>query len=227
MHPKRFPAETAGYRAARDELLQAEVELLEHTWKVAAQRAALPPGGEVPTDYVFEAAGGKKVKLSQLFQPGQDTLILYSFMYGPKSKEACPMCTSLLDGLDGQSDHIRQRVGFAVVATHPIARIRAHAKKRGWRRLQLLSSAKNSYNLDYYGEDVGGNQWSMLNVFSRRGGRIHHTFGTELTFLDRGHDTCHVDAIWPLWNMFDFTPEGRGSDWYPRLSYPKKRASRR
>jgi predicted dithiol-disulfide oxidoreductase (DUF899 family) len=25
--------------------------------------------------------------------------------------------------------------------------------------------------------------------------------------------------IWPLWNMFDFTPEGRGEKWYPRLYY--------
>ena len=227
MHDKRFPGETAGYRAARDKLLQAEIDLLDQTWKVAAQRAALPPGGPVSTDYVFVAAGGKKVKLSQLFQPGQDTLVLYSFMYGPKMKEACPMCTSLLDGLEGQSEHIRQRVSFAVVAKSPIARILAHAKKRGWKRLQMLSSAKNTYNLDYHGEDEADAQWSALNVFSRRGGTIHHTYGTELQFLERGHDSCHVDSIWPLWNMFDFTPDGRGADWYPALSYPKKRTGHR
>jgi predicted dithiol-disulfide oxidoreductase (DUF899 family) len=59
-------------------------------------------------------------------------------------------------------------------------------------------------------------------VFSRRGGKIRHTYGTELAFIDRGSDTCHVDSLWPLWNMFDLTPEGRGSDWYPRLSYPRR-----
>jgi predicted dithiol-disulfide oxidoreductase (DUF899 family) len=28
-----------------------------------------------------------------------------------------------------------------------------------------------------------------------------------------------VDSIWPLWNVFDLTPEGRGTTWYPRLNY--------
>jgi predicted dithiol-disulfide oxidoreductase (DUF899 family) len=28
-----------------------------------------------------------------------------------------------------------------------------------------------------------------------------------------------VDMIWPLWNLLDVTPAGRGKDWYPRLSY--------
>jgi len=32
-------------------------------------------------------------------------------------------------------------------------------------------------------------------------------------------DPRHVDPIWPLWNLFDFTPEGRGTNWYPKLSY--------
>ena len=25
--------------------------------------------------------------------------------------------------------------------------------------------------------------------------------------------------IWPMWNVFDFTPEGRGETWYRKLSY--------
>jgi len=29
----------------------------------------------------------------------------------------------------------------------------------------------------------------------------------------------HVDFMWPLWNILDRTPEGRGSDWGPRLEY--------
>ena len=61
----------------------------------------------------------------------------------------------------------------------------------------------------------------MLSVFTRRQGRIHHTYGTELLFApaDRGQDGRHVDSIWPLWNVFDLTPDGRGTNWCPRLRY--------
>lgn len=226
-HDVRFPNEGRAYRTARDRLLKDEVALMEKVWSVAAQRAALPLGGEVPQDYVFEEAGGKKVKLSQLFAPGKDSLILYNFMYGPKMKEPCPMCTSILDGLEGQVEHVTQRVNFAVVARSPIARIRAFARSRGWRRHRLLSSAKNTFNRDYRGEDAAGDQWPACNVFVRRGKKIHHFYATEVLFLDRGHESCHVDMIWPLWNMFDLVPEGRGTDWYPKVRYPKTGAGKR
>jgi predicted dithiol-disulfide oxidoreductase (DUF899 family) len=71
------------------------------------------------------------------------------------------------------------------------------------------------------GEDSKGNQFPSLNIFVRRHGAIHHFFHTELLFAPRdpGQDGRHVDMIWPLWNLFDFTPEGRGEKWYPSLSY--------
>jgi len=25
--------------------------------------------------------------------------------------------------------------------------------------------------------------------------------------------------MWPLWNLFDVTPEGRGEGWYPKFRY--------
>ena len=61
----------------------------------------------------------------------------------------------------------------------------------------------------------------MLNVFVRRRGAIRHFYGTEMLFAkpDPGQDNRHVDMIWPLWNLLDFTPEGRGRDWYPQLQY--------
>ena len=88
-----FPNETPAYRAARERLLQSELELRRQIERVAAQRRELPPGGEVPEDYVFDGVEGK-VKLSQLFGRG-DTLVAYSFMYGPKMERPCPMCTSI------------------------------------------------------------------------------------------------------------------------------------
>jgi predicted dithiol-disulfide oxidoreductase (DUF899 family) len=225
----RFPGETPEYRMARDTLLEAERELRRRLEQVAALRRGLPVGGEIREDYVFQAAppegspqAAQPVRLSQLFAPGRDTLILYSFMYGPAMKQACTSCTSILDGLDGEAPHVSDRVSVAVVAKSPLARIRAFAQERGWRHLRLLSSAENSYNTDYHAENVEGAQLPALNVFVRREGRIHHYYSTELLYApsEPGQDGRHVDLIWPLWNLFDLTPEGRGTDWYPRLSYP-------
>ena len=133
----------------------------------------------------------------------------------------CVSCTSILDGLDGESEHVNQRVNFVVVAKSPIERIDTLAHERGWSGLRLLSSANNDYNRQYQGEDAKGNQLPSLNVFVKRNGRIHHFYHSELLFApsDRGQDGRHVDLIWPLWNLFDVTPDGRGTSWYPRLRY--------
>lgn len=114
-----------------------------------------------------------------------------------------------------------QRVNLAVVAKSPLPRILAFAQGRGWRRVHLLSSATNTYNRDYHGEDEKGSQQPILNVFVKRNGKVRHFWASELMFVppDRGQNPRHVDLIWPLWNLFDVAPEGRGSDWYPKLSY--------
>lgn len=214
-----FPNESRQYRAARDRLLQAEIDLRRQVEAVAAQRRKLPAGGEVPEDYVFDGQDGK-VKLSELFKDGS-TLVAYSFMYGPKMEKPCPMCTSMLDSLNGNAHHIAQRTNLVVIARSPLARILEFARGRGWSNLKLLSSEKNSYNRDYHGEDAKGAQWPMLNVFQKAGGQIRHAWGSEMLSakLEPGQDPRHVDMLWPLWNVLDFTPEGRGKDWRPRLDY--------
>jgi predicted dithiol-disulfide oxidoreductase (DUF899 family) len=224
LHLERFPGESKAYRAARDKLLRAEIDLRRKTESVAALRRKLPVGGAVPEDYEFEEFGdsiARRVKLSELFAPGKDTLVVYSFMYSPNMAHACPACPSILDSLDGAAPHLTQRVTLAVVAKSPIARIRKFARKRGWRHLRLISSAGNSYNRDYRGETAQGEQTPMLNVFAKRSGKIRHAYSTELRLLpsDKGQDPRHVDSIWPLWNVFDFTPDGRGTNWHPRLNY--------
>ncbi len=148
LHAIRFPSETDEYRQARNELLQAEIELRRQLEAVAAQRRRLPLGGQVPTDYSFEeCASGtdstRTVRLSDLFENGKDSLVLYSFMYGPAMEAACPSCTSIIDALDGEAPHIMQRVNLAIVAKSPIQRFREHARARGWRNLRLLSSAND------------------------------------------------------------------------------------
>ena len=110
-----------------------------------------------------------------------------------------------------------------VVAKLPIQRIRNVARERGWKNLHLLSSEGNTYNHDYQGENATGDQTPALNVFTRRDGKIYHTYNTELMFTvgEPGQDPRHVDLIWPIWNLLDFTPEGRGTDWRPKLRYPE------
>jgi predicted dithiol-disulfide oxidoreductase (DUF899 family) len=198
--------------------------------RVARIRRKLPLGGPVSEDYVFEegpadpgkAGAAHPVKLSELFRDNLDSLLVYSYMFGPNAPQPCPMCTSFLDSLEGSAIHLTQRANLAVAAKSPIGRIRQFAKSRGWRRLRLLSSANNTYNRDYHGETPAGSQLPMMNVFVRRKGKIYHSYATELQFLppDKRQNQRHIDMMWPLWNLLDLTPEGRGADWFPSLTYP-------
>jgi predicted dithiol-disulfide oxidoreductase (DUF899 family) len=241
--PTTFPGESAEYREARERLLAEEVELRRVMEAVAAARRALPPGGEIPEDYVFEGAasggGTAKVRLSELFAPGKDSLVVYSFMFPrdpgddraappagetarlPLAEGPCPSCTALLDQLDGAAEHVAARVNLAVVAKAPLARVLTFAEERGWRRLRLLSCAGNAYNRDYRAETPEGAQRPMLNVFHREGGTIRHFWGSELFYAptEPGQDPRHVGTIEPMWNLFDLTPEGRGADWDEQFDY--------
>jgi predicted dithiol-disulfide oxidoreductase (DUF899 family) len=219
-HSTRFPNESPQYRTARDELLLAEIDLRERMEAVAALRRRLPPGGAVPQDYAFDeiVSGTKRAtRLSELFA-GAPSLIVYSFMYGPAAEHACPMCTSFLDGLDRTVLHVGQRVPVVVVARSPIERIRAFAEARGWSRLRLLSSSDNSYNADYHAETPSGAQMPACNVFTSRDGRIRHSWAAEMLYAPSAGHARHIDLLWPIWSLFDLTPEGR-ENWMPRLVY--------
>lgn len=221
----RFSGETAAYRKARDRLLEAERDLRRQTEAVAAMRRKLPLGGELMEDYLFEESdrngGSKPVRFTELFAPDKHTLVIYNFMFGPAMPRACPSCSTMLDALDGNAKAISQRVNLAVVARSPLPRILSHARDRGWYGMRLLSSEGNSYNRDYHGELPDGSQMPMLNVFVKRGGTIRHLWGSELLYAptDKGQDPRHGDFLFPLWSVFDLAPEGRGKDWYPKLSY--------
>jgi len=238
-----FPSESAEYRAARDRLLEQEIELRRAMEAVAASRRSLPPGGPLPDDYVFQGAGADgaptNVKLSELFEPGKDSLVIYSFMFPrdpgdtapgptigrtallPLEEGPCPTCTALLDQLDGAVEHAEEHINFAVVAKTSLPRLLTFAEERGWRRLRLLSSAANTYNRDYHAETPEGLQRPMLNVFHRDRDAIRHFWASELLYAptDGDQDPRHAGTIEPLWNLFDLTPEGRPSDWYEQLSY--------
>jgi predicted dithiol-disulfide oxidoreductase (DUF899 family) len=178
------------------------------------------------------------VRLGELFGPGKDSLIVYSFMFprdpaddrpGPPQGETarlplaeapCPSCTALLDQLDGAVEHAEQWFDLVAVAKAPLRRILTFARERGWRSLRLLSSRPSTYNRDYLAETAEGHQRPMLNVFHREGEVIRHFWGSELLYAptEPGEDPRHVGTLEPLWNLFDLTPEGR-PNWDEQLSY--------
>lgn len=225
-HDRTLPGESAEYRAARDELLAAEMELRQHVEDVAQLRRKLPLGGEVREDYEFEEVRldtdtPVRVRLSELFDDDKDSLIVYGFMYGPDWNKPCPNCTSITDGSNGIAPHVRAKTNFVTIAKAPAEKLKALVKARGWKNTRFLSSANNSFNEDYYAQYEGkfGEHHPMVNVFTRRDGRIHHFWTSELFFvpMDGGHPR-HADLIWPLWNFLDLTPEGR-EDFLPQLMY--------
>jgi predicted dithiol-disulfide oxidoreductase (DUF899 family) len=217
--PVRFPNESPEYRAARTALLAEEIELRRHLERVAAQRRALPPGGEVIGDYRFEGENGP-VSFADLFGD-KPSLAVYSYMFGPQRERPCPMCTNLLGAIEGNGADIQQRMAFAVVARSPIERLIAWKKERGWTNLKLYSDLNGNYSRDYHGVLPDGSEIPSLNVFTRRDGTIRHFWSGEMTgdSADPGQDPRGAPDFAPLWNVLDTTPEGRGTDWYPKLSY--------
>jgi predicted dithiol-disulfide oxidoreductase (DUF899 family) len=239
LHHLQFPDESPAYRRARNALLAEEMALRRQIERVAAQRRALPPGGKIPEDYVFEGIGHsgrpEALRLSQLFAPEHDTLLIYSFMFGPERDAPCPGCTHFLDSLDGVARHVGQRASMVVVAKSPLARLLEWARQRDWPHLRLLSTNGNTYDRDYFGDSTAlpeaireqqefkpGEDWDMpiFNVFRREGGVIRHCWGTELLYVppEPGQEYRHHDLLDPLWNLLDLTPAGRG-DFDPKLRY--------
>jgi predicted dithiol-disulfide oxidoreductase (DUF899 family) len=239
-----FPNESAEHRAARNQLLDQEIALRRQVEAVAAARRALPPGGLVPTDYVFQGLGQDQtptaIRLSELFAPGRDTLITYNYMFPraaqdprplpgdgaiaemAKAESPCPSCTAFLDGLDGAAQHI-EGLGFnlVVIAKAPLERLVAVARDREWRNLRLLSTAGTTFKRDYHSELPDGTPAPMLTVFQRRDDGIRHFWSAEMNYTqpDAGQDPRGNDMLSTLWNAIDLTPEGRPEGYMERFEY--------
>ena len=218
----RQPNESAAYRRAREALLAEEIELRRHIERVAAMRRAMPPGGEIPEDYSFESEKGP-VRLSDLFGDNQ-TLVIYSMMFGPQRQRPCPMCTAMLTSWEGTARNLRERVALAVTARSPVHRLLDYKKERGWQNLQMYSDGKGNYTRTYVSAEDG--DVPGLNIFTRHNGKIHHFWAGEMSgdMADPGQDPRGAPDVDPLWTILDLTPEGRGSDWYPKLEYTQAKS---
>jgi predicted dithiol-disulfide oxidoreductase (DUF899 family) len=215
----RFPDESPEYRRARQALLVEEIDLRRQLERVAQQRRALPPGGAVPQNYPLQGENGP-VRFADLFGDKQ-TLLVYNYMFGPQRARPCPMCTSLLSAWDGEARDVEQRVALAVIARSPVERLVAFKKERGWRNLKLYSDTTQEFSRDYHAISPDGGDDANLQVFTRVDGTIRHFWSGEMgpESADPGQDPRGAPDLMPLWTLLDFTPEGRGVDWYPKLEY--------
>jgi predicted dithiol-disulfide oxidoreductase (DUF899 family) len=213
----RFPNESADYRRARQALLAEEIELRRHIERVAEQRRRLPPGGEVTKAYRFEGESGP-VSFAELFG-SKPTLIVYSYMFGPEREKPCPMCTSFMSTWEAKLPDVEQRVAFVFVARSPVARLIAAKKARGWTRHRIYADDSGDYTRDYVSRDDA--DIPAYNVFIRRDGVIRHFWAAEMggATADPGQDPRGAPDFDSLWTILDTTPEGRGTSWYPSLSY--------
>ena len=152
--------------------------------------------------WAIDGKVGEPVRISELFGD-KNSLLLYSWMFGPNWDKPCPSCTSLMDGFDRAWYSVAQNAAFAAIAKAPAERINAWATERGWSQIPLVSGSRSSYQADYSCQgETDDMQMPVMHVFRKCDGKIFHFWGTESMMN-------HVDTVWPYWNLMDFTPEGR------------------
>ncbi|MGE5866592.1 MAG: DUF899 family protein [Rhizobacter sp.] len=215
-----FPGASPAYEAARRELLAEEIEFRRHMTRLVAQRQALPPGPVIDKAYWFKDREGRNLGLADLFGD-KATLVTYFWMYGPERERPCPMCTNWLGAVEGNAADIAQRVSLRILGRSPVERQYAFAAERGWRDLTFVQTVGDDYAADL-GLLTPQGEFPALTVYRRDAdGKVRLFWASEMTdkMADPGQDPRDAPDIASLWSILDLTPEGRGTDWYPQLSY--------
>lgn len=218
----RFPNESAEYARKREALLAEEIEVRRHLGRLAAQLRELPEGPAIEDDFRFIDPNGEEVGLAEMFG-GHDTLVIYHWMFGAERERPCPMCTGTLGSLNGNGRDIEQRVALVVTGRSKVERQMAFAQERGWANLRFYQSKDDDWALKIGGLDPeSGWEYPALLVLRKDGDvvRLHWMGETTNDMADPGEDPRGAVELQALWNVLDLTPEGRGTDWYPKLSYP-------
>lgn len=212
-----FPGETAEYRKARQALLREEIEFRRQMTRLVEQRRSLPDGPVIEKNYRFKDANGNDIGLLDLFGDKQ-TLVAYFWMYGPQRARPCPMCTNWLGAVNGNAADIKQNI----LGRSPVERQLAFAQEeRGWRDLDFVQTVGDDYARDLGLINADGSENPVLGVFKREGNAVRLFWASEMTMemADPGQEPRDAPDIASLWSILDLTPEGRGTDWYPKLSY--------
>ncbi len=220
MSELHYPNETAEYRRARNELLEQEKDLVAKVKAVAEKRRQLPLGGRLKDEYTFVGANdnnlGNEVRFADLFGD-KNSLLLYSYMFGPNWDNPCLSCTSLIDGFDRASISVTSHAAFTVVAKATAKQLNDWAGSRGWSNISLVSAEKTEYLRDYncQTDESDSTLLPIMNVFTKTDDGIFHFWGSEM----RGNS---VDMVWPYWNLMDMTPEGRPDELMPPQNFRSK-----
>ena len=224
----KWPNESDEYRRARDELLAGELELRRSEEAVAAQRRALPLGGEVPEDYVFDGGDGRCA-----CQSSSRTARTRCF--------STTSCSSRTSTATRSGRHARAARRSSTRSTGPRSTSRSRStspwsrrrRSSGFSRMRSHAAGGTHVcfrprttpsSADYNAESPDGAQTPIATVFTRRDGTIRHFWSSELfdAPTDPSQHPRHVDFMWPLWAMLDRTPEGRGTDWQPQLELARR-----
>jgi predicted dithiol-disulfide oxidoreductase (DUF899 family) len=215
-----FPGESAEYRKAREALVAEEIEFRRHMTRLTEQRRSLPPGPVIEKDYRFKDANGSESGLIELFGK-YNALVTYFWMFGPQRERPCPMCTNWLGAVNGNAADIKQRVALKVLGRSPVPRQLAFAQERGWRDLDFVQIIGDDYAKDIGSLKSDGSEWPAITVFKRDGDKVRLFWAAEMTpeMADPGEDPRLAPDVASLWSILDLTPDGRGKDWYPKLSY--------
>ena len=215
-----FPGESAVYADARTRLLAEEIEFRRHMTRLSAQRRALPPGPVVEKDYRFRDESGAEVGLRDLFGD-HDTLITYFWMFGPQRERPCPMCTNWLGSVNGNANDVKQRAALKILGRSPVARQKAFAEERGWRNLDFVQTVGDDYARDLGVLTPKGDEYPALVVYQKDGDKVRVFYASQMPAeaADPGQDPRTAPDVAALWSLLDLTPEGRGTDWYPKLNY--------
>ncbi|MFD2054539.1 DUF899 family protein [Mesorhizobium calcicola] len=215
-----FPGASDEYRKARQALLKDEIEFRRHMTEVTERRRRLPDGPVIETNYRFKDANGTDLGLLELFGD-KDALVTYFWMFGPERARPCPMCTNWLGAVNGNAADIKQRVALKILGRSPVERQIAFAQERGWRDLDFVQTVGDTYANDLGLINTDGSENPALVVFKRDGERVRLFWASEMSaeMADPGQDPRDAPDIASLWSILDLTPGGRGTDWYPKLSY--------
>ncbi len=123
------------WQAARNELAKLESEHGQRNEEIRKKRLELP---WVPVEKKYE-----------LFE-GRSQLLAYNVMFGPDyTIGACPGCTSLADGLDGNRVHLGHLdVSLICFSRAPIERLTAYKQRMGW-QFPYVSTYNSDFAFDY------------------------------------------------------------------------------
>ena len=218
--------------------LEQEIELRRNMEAVAVARRRVAPGGAAPAGLRFhgsraQMAARAEVRLSEMFAPGRDSLVIYSMMIprvefvgttararqagtkkGGGAQGPCPSCTAFLDQSGRRR---RQRRASTSISRSPERRqLSALLNFAAERRLAGTCAfcLGRKPPITATTRPRPPTQQPMLTCSTVM---ETHSWGSDASHAYPGKIPATRHSRTAL-NLYDLTPEGRGIDWDEQLS---------